>query len=155
MSIEGFMKNKKVGVIVSYLLLILDSIIGVFYTPLLIKALGQTQYGLYDVVNSITAYIAIADIGLGGTITRFFIKYTTQKVEQKEKNCITTALFAYLIIAFVCLLAGIVVVILFPSILTDKNIGASSGEAQMLLFVSVGNIVLSLFMHAFSGIALA
>ena len=155
MSIEGFMKNKKVGVIVSYLLLILDSIIGVFYTPLLIKALGQTQYGLYDVVNSITAYIAIADIGLGGTITRYIIKYNTQKEEQKEKNCITTALFAYLIIAFVCLLAGIVVVILFPSILTDKNIGASSGEAQMLLFVSVGNIVLSLFMHAFSGIALA
>ena len=155
MRIENCMKNKKVGVIVSYLLLVLDGVIGIFYTPLLIRALGQTQYGLYDIVNSNTAYLAIADIGLGGTITRYIIKYNSQKEYQKEKNCITTALWAYFAIAFACLLAGIVLVFLLPKIIADKSIGATMQEAQMLLFTAVCNIVLTLFMHAFSGIALA
>lgn len=155
MSIESCMRSKKVGVMVSYALLILDSVIGVFYTPLLIGALGDTQYGLYDIVNSITAYIAIADIGLGGTITRYIIKFNSKKEHDKEKDCIKTALTTYLIIALFCLIVGTVIVFLFPHIIANKNIGATVQDAQILLFVSVCNIVLTLFMHAFSGIALA
>ncbi len=155
MKTEHWMQNKKIGMITSYILLILDSVIGVFYTPMLLNALGQTQYGLYDIVNSITAYIAIADIGLGGTITRYIIKYNTEKDSENEKNCITTAIIAYFVIALVCLLVGIVAVVLFPVLIRDKQIGASLQEAQLLLLISVLNIVLTLFMHAFSGIALA
>lgn len=155
MKFERLVKDKKIGVLISYLLLVIDSVIGIFYTPLLIGALGSTQYGLYDIVNSITAYIAIADIGLGGAITRYIIKYNTKKEYDKEKNCITTSIFAYFVIALVCLVAGVIIVFLFPYIIEGKNIGATLGEAQTLMFLSVCNIVLTLFMHAFSGIALA
>lgn len=155
MKFERLVKDKKIGVLISYLLLVIDSVIGIFYTPLLIGALGSTQYGLYDIVNSITAYIAIADIGLGGAITRYIIKYNTKKEHDKEKNCITTSIFAYFVIAFVCLIAGVVVVFLFPYIIAGKNIGTTMHEAQILMLLSVCNIVLTLFMHAFSGIALA
>ncbi len=155
MKFEQLVKDKKIGMMISYLLLVIDSVIGIFYTPLLIGALGSTQYGLYDIVNSITAYIAIADIGLGGAITRYIIKYNTKQEREKEKNCITTAIFTYFVIASVCLVAGVIIVILFPYIVAGKAIGTTMGEAQTLMFLSVCNIVLTLFMHAFSGIALA
>ncbi len=152
---SAWMKNQQIGLIISYILLALDSVIGIFYTPLLIRSLGETQYGLYDIVNSITSYIAIADIGLGATITRYIIKYKTEQNKTKEENCIKTALITYSVIAIACALIGLIVMIFLPQFMEGKEIGASLQEAQMLLLISVGNIVLTLFIHAFSGIVLA
>lgn len=151
----NFLKNRKIGLLTSYILLIVDCVIGIFYTPMLISALGAVQYGLYDLVNSLSNYIAVADLGLGATITRYIIKYHTLKDIQSERNSITTALHTYSLLAGISILVSIVITILFPIYLGDKALGVSVYEAQMLLIMMSGNIVLSLYIHAFAGISLA
>ena len=46
----------KMGSFLSYAQMALGLIVGILYTPLMIRALGQSEYGLYiKVVNGITA----------------------------------------------------------------------------------------------------
>ena len=151
----NIIKNKNIGLILSYVLLLLDCIIGIFYTPLLLNSLGTTQYGLYDLVNSFANYIAIVDIGLGATVTRYIIKYKTIGDKEKEQNSIKTAIFSYLFLMLIAFIIGILATLLLPQFLNNKDIGTSYREAQLLMLVMSINISLSLFIHAFSGIALA
>jgi len=155
MRISKTLKSKNIGLIVSYLLLLADCVVGIFYTPLLLNALGSTQYGLYDLVNSVANYIAVVDIGLGATVTRYIIKYKTSGEKEKEQSSIKTALSSYLLLAGIAMTIGIILSLLLPQFLGGKEIGTSYQEAETLMLVMSLNIAMSLFLHAFSGIALA
>lgn len=150
-----FMKNRTIGIVISYILLFLDIIIGIIYTPLLIKSFGEDQYGLYDLVASIANYIAIVDIGLGATVTRYIIKFKTQNDYENEKNSIKTCLIAYIVLSVLSLIITFALSILFPLYIGDKSIGVSIDDAQLLLIIMGINTSISLFMHAFSGVAMA
>ena len=45
------------------------------YTPFLLGALGQNEYGLFSLVMSIVGYLAILDMGFGSTVTRYAVRY--------------------------------------------------------------------------------
>ena len=46
----------KLGAILSYVIIALNMIIGVAYTPILTSKLGQSEYGLYSLVASVISY---------------------------------------------------------------------------------------------------
>ena len=53
------MKNnneRKIGAILSYISIIASTLVQLTYTPLLIKTMGQSEYGLYSLVNSASEY---------------------------------------------------------------------------------------------------
>ena len=60
----------KGGIILSYGVLILNSLQGLFLTPFIFKSLGESEFGLYSLALSVISYLAILDIGIGNTITR-------------------------------------------------------------------------------------
>ena len=56
--------QRKSGVVLSYVSIILNTLIQLLYTPLLIRMLGQSEYGLYSLVSSIIGYLTVLDLGL-------------------------------------------------------------------------------------------
>ena len=40
------MNNKKVAIICSYLLIVVDIVVGILFVPFLLKNLGDSEYGL-------------------------------------------------------------------------------------------------------------
>ena len=73
-------KERRNGIILSYILIILNIIIAIFYTPFMTKMLGQSEFGLYSLISSIIGYLTILDFGFGNAI----IVYTTKYKEQKN-----------------------------------------------------------------------
>ena len=53
----------------------LHILIGFIYVPVLLKFLGKSQYGLYQLMGSVISYLAVMDFGLSGTITRYYSRY--------------------------------------------------------------------------------
>lgn len=45
----------KAGVVLSYVSMILGFIIQIVYTPIMLRLLGQTEYGLYNLVASVVS----------------------------------------------------------------------------------------------------
>ena len=76
-------QQKKWGVILRYIQMISNVVIKFVYTPFLLRALGQNEYGLFSLTMSIVGYLAILDLGFGSTVTRFTVKYRSEGDNQK------------------------------------------------------------------------
>ena len=60
----------RVGTLLSYVNLAIGSIIPMIYTPIMLRILGQAEYGLYSLSNSIVGYLSLLNFGFGSTIIR-------------------------------------------------------------------------------------
>ena len=49
--------QRKIGALLSYAVIALNMIVGLVYTPFLIRKLGQAEYGLYSIVYSVMNYL--------------------------------------------------------------------------------------------------
>lgn len=103
------MNERKAGAILGYIQIALQSIIGVVYVPILLNGIGQTEYGLYQIVSSIIAYITILETMFSATILRHYSVYLAQKDQNRMENLlfITRRLFHALSI--------IVLILAFPA----------------------------------------
>ena len=60
----------KIGIVLNYVNMILGNLIPIFYTPIMLTLLGQSEYGLYKLASSVTSYLSLISMGLGSAITR-------------------------------------------------------------------------------------
>ena len=78
--------QRKLGAFLSYLSIIISTIVQLLYTPFLIRMLGQSEYGLYSLVSSVIGYLTVLDLGFGNAIVVFTAKYRANKEYEKEKK---------------------------------------------------------------------
>lgn len=74
----------KVGAILNYVILALNAILGLVYTPFMLRMLGQSEYGIYSLAASIIAYLSILDLGFGNAVIRYTAKFRAEgKLEEQ------------------------------------------------------------------------
>lgn len=101
------MKNQlKAGAIISYANLLIGNIIPFIYTPIMLRLLGQAEYGLYGIANSIMGYIGLLNFGIGGTIVRYLSKYRAEGDREQEARVIGLFLKIYSVVCVMILTAG-------------------------------------------------
>ena len=72
------MNQLRSGVYLSYINLLLGSIVPMIYTPIMLKLLGETEHGLYALANSVIGYLSLLSFGFGSTILRYLSKYRAE-----------------------------------------------------------------------------
>ena len=100
------MNQRKAGVFLSYINMGVQTLIGFIYVPLLLSFLSQAQYGLYQLVGSMIAYIAVMDFGLANTTIRYYSRYRAQNDVPKQENLLATMLRLYMGIGVGIILVG-------------------------------------------------
>lgn len=66
------MKNQlKAGVILSYLTTGISIVIQLVYMPVMIRLLGQSEFGLYTLVSGVVSYLSLFSLGFTGAYLRF------------------------------------------------------------------------------------
>lgn len=68
----------KAGTLLTYLTMVVSSVIPMLYTPLMLQLLGQDEYGLYSLSSSVTNYLGLLNLGMGSTILRYYMRYLTE-----------------------------------------------------------------------------
>ena len=69
------MKNQlKAGVILSYLTTGISIVIQLVYMPVMIRLLGQSEFGLYTLVSGVVSYLSLFSLGFTGAYLRFFAR---------------------------------------------------------------------------------
>ncbi len=138
------MKNQlKAGVILSYFSTGLNMLIQLIYTPIMIRLLGQSEYGLYTLVGSVVSYLSLFSFGFTGAYLRFYSKRKVQNdsVGIAQLNGMFLILFlAMSVAAFIC---GMFLV-QFPRQIFGSNLTESELKtAQILMAILVMNIALT------------
>ena len=78
-------RQLKIGVILNYVIIALNGLVGIVYTPFMLRMLGQSEYGLYSLAASVIAYLSILDLGFGNAVIRYTAKYRAEgKVEEQH-----------------------------------------------------------------------
>ena len=51
---------------------------------IMLRLLGQSEYGLYSLVGSIVGYLSVLDMGLGDTVVRYTARNRADETKKKE-----------------------------------------------------------------------
>ena len=104
-------KNQvKFGALLSYLLIIVNSFYGLVIAPFVLGTIGDSEYGVYKTIASMTASVAVLEFGLSGTLQRYLAKYRALKDEKSGYNFSAMCMIQALILI---LLMGVVGVVLY------------------------------------------
>lgn len=145
-------KNRKLGAFLSYISIIASVMIQLLYTPLLIGKLGQSEYGLYSLINSVIGYLTILDLGFGNAIVVYTAKYRTQKKYDEEKKLHGMFFLIFCIIGFITGLLGVIFYFnvnnLFGSTMNDTELY----KAKKMMLILTFNLVITFIFSIYSSI---
>lgn len=145
----------KLGAILSYLSLFLQSFIQILYTPIMLRLLGQSEYGLYTLANSVIGYLGVLDLGLGNAIVRYTAKYRALDDKEGEYNLNGMLVIVYSIISVIVILAGSIVVANAQTIFSNSLSVQEQNTIKILIMVMVFNLAISLPFGIFGAIVTA
>ena len=133
----------KIGVVLSYLSIILGSIVSIVYTPMMLRLLGQSEYGLYTTVNSTISYLGLLNFGFGASYVRYYFKYKTKNDEENIARLNGMYISVFMVLTAICLVAGSVLVMNTENIFGAKFTEGEIATAKVLMTILVVNMALS------------
>lgn len=145
----------KVGSILSYVQLVLNTLIGVLYTPFMLRMLGQSEYGLYSLAASVIAYLTVLDLGFGNAIVRYTAKFRAEN-KQKEQYEMFGMFFVLYALLSVVVLGIAILLVKNVNVLFDANMTAEeTGKMRVLLLLMAFNLAFTFPMSIWGAIITA
>lgn len=135
--------ERKWGVVLSYVSIIMNTLIQLLYTPLLIKKLGQSEYGLYSLVASIIGYLTIMDFGFGNAIVVYTAKYRAQGKSKEEKKLHGMFNLVFKIIGVIAALLGIILYFNVENIFGAKMTDVEVYKMQIMMLILSFNLFIT------------
>lgn len=99
-------KQRKAGILLSYLALMSNFAMSIVYTPFLLKMLGKSDYGNFQYVSSIVNYLALLTFGFGGAYLRFSTPYRKKGDQEGIAKINGLFLLLFFIMGAVALVLG-------------------------------------------------
>ena len=100
------MKNEvRIGSILSYINIFINIIISLIYTPIMVKFLGTSEYGLYNSVSSTISTLSLLSLGFSSGYIYFYAKYkiNDDEINIHKLNGLFLIIFTIIgIVAFTC-----------------------------------------------------
>ena len=138
-----YINQRKAGVILSYAGQFAKIFISIIYTPVMLRLLGQSEYGLYQLVYSVVSYLSLLSLGFSSSYMRFYSRYKAQKDEDGVARLNGMFLLIFASLSVVCILCGCVMLgnirAIFGSGLTDSEYAT----AKVLMVLLVVNLALT------------
>lgn len=145
-------KNLQWGVIFSYITMAVNLLVSILYTPFLLGSLGQQQYGLYNLGQSVVSYLGLAEFGFGNAVVRYAAKY---RAEGRLKE--TADLYGMFMRVYGMIAAGIFVVGMTLALLSDKLFIVTTGaegyrQLKIIMMIMVINLTFTFATQTYSSI---
>ena len=141
--------QRRAGVVISYLLIFVNAMVGLIYVPLLLNFMTQSEYGLYRLIGSVTVYFTIMDFGLGTVVTRFYTQYRSFNDKIKTENFLALSCRIFIVLALLILILGSILYFfienLFGQSLTELELMHAKKIYLLLLLNMVLIIIINLF----------
>ena len=142
--------QKKSGVILSYISYGVYMLSAFLYTPIMLRLLGQSEYGLYQLVNSVVSYLGLLSFGFSGAYTRFYSRYKKDNDENSIAKLNGLFMIIFSIIALVCILCGLVMMQNIKLIFSTGLTEAEYPKAKILMLLMVLGLATTLFSTVFT-----
>lgn len=133
----------KAGALLSYAIIGLNTLVGIGYTPYMLRKMGQSEFGLYSLVASFIAYLTIMDFGLGNAIVRYTAKFRAEGRQNEQYAMFGMFLLLYSAIGIIAFFVGMILYAnvenLFGRSMTDIEVS----RAKIMMLILTFNLAVT------------
>ena len=137
------MQNERTrGVLLSYIQVILSVSVNIIYVPVLLRYLGQSEYGLYQIVGSFFSYITVFESCMSTGVLRNYCNALGLKDQHKADITLSTAKRIYIIMSGIMAGVGLVVLVLFRKFYASSFSVKELDEGTVILLLLFINMII-------------
>ncbi|MGB9234953.1 MAG: polysaccharide biosynthesis C-terminal domain-containing protein [Terriglobales bacterium] len=125
-------------------------LVGIFLSPFIMHRLGDSAFGIWVLIFSITGYYGIFDLGIRSSIIRYVSKYTATKEMDRLARHLNTSLATYTGIGIVSMAATVVLSLYVDRLF--KIPPAMHAQARLLLLLVGASVSLGFPLGVSGGI---
>ncbi len=144
---------------ISYMSTFANMVCGLFLSSFLLRALGDTDYGLYQTVSSFATYLVLLEFGTGTVMTRNISVCLNQgddkTLQERLHKNYSTIWGISLLLSCVILLVGMVFYFSLGAIYSQTMTAEQVVYAKKILLILFANIIVSYLTQNISGFLLA
>ncbi|WP_195467397.1 oligosaccharide flippase family protein [Clostridium sp. D43t1_170807_H7] len=133
----------KAGVILSYIGMIVQNLVSIIYTPIMLRLLGQSEYGLYNLVYSVVSYLGLLSFGFGSAFIRYYSRYRVKNDEDGMARINGMFMTIFCGISLITVLAGVILIFNVENIFKGGLSINEINTARVLMILMVINIAIS------------
>ena len=149
------MNQLRAGAVLNYMVIILNVMVGLLYTPFMLRMMGPSEYGLYSLVASTISYLTILDFGLGNAVIRYTAKFRAEGKQAEQFEMFGMFFVIYLIIGIISLFAGSALYFNVDTMFGDTMTVAEMGKARIMMLFLIFNLAFTFPMSIFGSIITA
>lgn len=147
-------QNKELywGVGLSYITTFVSLGVSLLLTPIIIRLLGQSDYGLYESIGSFVNYLAVLDFGFSAVVTRYTAKYQVEGNFDARDRFLYTCRNVYIILCLIILVIGIVLFFCIDSAFGESFNTTELEKAHYLFLIVLATTIVSIFSQVYKGV---
>ena len=142
----------KAGVVLNYIVIILNTVVGLLYTPYMLRMMGQSEYGLYSLVASVIAYLTVLDLGFGNAIVRYTAKFRAEKKTEEQYEMFGMFFLLYLVIGIIAFGIGLGLYFNVGTLFGDTMTAVELDRARIMMLLLVANLAFTFPMSIWGSI---
>ena len=109
----------------------------------MLRLLGQSEYGLYQLVYSVVSYLSLLSLGFGSSYLRFYSRYKAQDDEDGVAKLNGMFILIFCSISVICILCGTVMVGNIRAIFGTGLTESEYATAKVLMELLIINLALT------------
>lgn len=137
------MNQIKAGVVLNYVIIGLNALVGLLYTPYMLRMMGQSEYGLYSLVTSVIAYLTIMDFGFGNAVIRYTARFRAQGKTQEQSEMFGMFMVLYTVIGFLAFIAGLVLYFNVDAMFGNTMTADELDKARIMMLILTFNLAVT------------
>lgn len=149
------MNQLKAGAILNYVVILLNTLVGLLYTPYMLRMMGQSEYGLYALVASVISYLTVLDLGLGNAVVRYTAKFRAEGKQTEQYEMFGMFFILYIAIGFIALVAGSALYFNVDAMFGSTMTAMELDKARVMMILLVLNLAVTFPMSIFGSIITA
>lgn len=135
--------QRKLGILLNYLSEAVRIATTLVYTPVMLRLLGQSEYGLYQLVSSVVSYLGLLSFGFGSAYVRYHSGYQVKGDSAGIARLNGMFLLVFSAMSVLCLICGGAMVRNAQLVFGDGLTASELAKARLLLSILVVNMALT------------
>lgn len=137
-------ESLKAGAFVSYIWVFVHFAVNFIYAPLLIKYLGKSEYGLYQVIASFLAYINVIETSVSSGVLRFYCNALTKGNQQNIENILAICRKIYRWLSLITIGTTGIMIPVFRAFYSSSMATMELNEGSIMLGLLFANLVVTM-----------
>lgn len=143
------MNQRKAGTLLSYAYIIITNTISLFYTPYMLRMMGQSEYGLYGTASSFISYLSVLSFGIGGSYIRFNARARASGDRDEERRLNGMFIIVFSVLSLLVLVVGLIFIALAGRLVKETFSSQELFKLRVIMLILILNMMVSFICNIF------